>query len=143
MAILKDLADHLISVGAVPAGRVFLYSEPTFQELTDSTINIIYSLNISSGISNPKWTRDTHFINFRVRGRNKSFLAEAEQATENLYHELLGSNRLQIGNSVYSQFNSSEAPRLAGFYEGSEPVFTFTLMITTESLVDTGNRLSF
>lgn len=142
MQILNDLADHLITQGLATEQTVFLFSEPDFSELT-VTADVIYALNVSTGAANPKWTRDVSFINFRSRGRSKLYIKAAADGLQAMFDELLGSPSVQSGNNVYSQFNASETPRFSGFYEGSEPIFTFTLLITTESLVDVGNRLTY
>lgn len=147
MSMISDMANHIISVNLATQGSIFLYVTPSFVELDNedsaNNLNVIYSVNISSGLDNPKWARGRAFVNFRVRGRSVSYIKQAGDDAQAIYDELLGHESLQIGNMVYSQFNSSEMPRFSGYYEGSEPEFSFTLSIVSESLVDIGNRLTY
>lgn len=144
MSIITEIADYLIENSqVVNEDNLFQYAEPAFEEIKGKKPKVIFSLNVSTGLDNPKWARGDYFINFRIRGRSRRYMKACDEAAQTLYTELLGLPNIQVNDSVYFNFRSSEAPRFSGFYEGSEPIFTFTLLITYESTVDIGNRKTF
>lgn len=146
--ITDDLASYLLSENIVEPNSMYVDSEPSFQELdgligSENTPNLLHTVAVSSGSDNPKWARSTYFCVFRVRGRNKNLKKAASDRAVLLYDELLGSVTIQVGTNLYYQFNSTETPRFSGYYDGSEPIYTFALSIVRESTVDIGNRKTF
>jgi hypothetical protein len=143
MSFTADIRSFLITENVAPANTIFIDSSPSFGDLSDDSILITRTITGEVGTDNPKWARGSKFIRFMIRGRNKTQMSACEAAAYTLYNKLLGHPSVQVGTFIYTQFNASESPRFVGFFQGSEPTYTFVLNITQDSLTDIGNRLAF
>lgn len=148
-SIEDDLIDYLAGLTEDPdsvisdkfnESRFIVGAMREFVDLPDSASGVQTVVRISTGQANPKWIRDTYFVDVLVIGQDRSKYKECEEEIHNLSYTLLGSNVIYVGNRAYVQFNNEELPHFAGYFEDSMPLFSTTMNFVVEGLEDEYNR---
>lgn len=134
---VEDLRTVLISENLAEPNQIFFDFLPDPNQVNQ---DLVYSLIMTAGTSSPRWARDEVFISIRVACKDRSMTAQGRNKIWEVYNALLGRNHFQVGNYVYTQFNSVQIPTFVGYQENSRPLYTCSISLVRESQVVEGNR---
>lgn len=98
--------------------------------------------NNSTGIPNPKWINDEWFINVMVIGKEKVNKNNCQTLINTVCDELLGKPSIKIKSIKYVHFTLTEMPRFIGFRNDVMPVYSATVKVIAQGLVDEFNRFA-
>lgn len=136
----ESIAKHLINEGVLSTGEVFLDYMPDFDDLSTSP-NIITSIKMITGNSNPKWMRDDITLVIQVLGRNRLQTQPASTLAYEVFNKLLGADNLEIDGYTYFRFIApSGMPRFIDYMEDGKPLYTMSISLVREAQVAEGNR---
>lgn len=131
--------DSVISTEFNPS-RFLVGAMREFEDLADDADGVQLFLRTTTAQANPKWLRDTYFVNIQCIGEGPHKYEEAFSFIYEVFHTLLGSDTLYLGDRAYVQFNSEDLPRFAYYLDNSKPVFVANINFVVEGLQDEFNR---
>jgi hypothetical protein len=97
---------------------------------------------VGSPIVNPKWNYTDITFTIMVVGQEVKNEALCSNTAWALYNELIGRDNEQLRGEVnYLQFNSTQMPTNQGVSQEGRVMYTFSITLNRQSLMDEGNRL--
>jgi hypothetical protein len=97
---------------------------------------------IGSPVVNPKWNYSDITFTIMVVGKEVSNEALCSNTAWGLYNELIGRDNVVLRNTVtYLQFNSTQMPTNQGVSQEGRVMYTFSITLNRQSLVEEGNRI--
>jgi hypothetical protein len=137
----NDLASYLVTENICKTGEVFVAMAPEWRVIP-STTNVITVVKPTNGIANPKWLHDQWFITFQTFGRDRSQTEDAEKQIWAVFNHLIGASNFTLTNQLYRQFNSTVMPRLVGYLDNAQPIYSTTLSMYVDAQEDIGSRIA-
>lgn len=135
---VQDIRDTLIADGLVASDQIYFDFLP--DPSTNANYNVIATVVQTGGSSNPRWLRDEVFLSIQVMGKSRSDTEASRNKIWELYNALIGRNTFQVGDYVYTQFNSTTIPTFVGYQDNSKPLYTCSISVVREAQVKEGNR---
>lgn len=135
---VQDIRSTLITEGIVTSSQIYFDFLPDASTVSDT--NFVSTVIQTGGNSNPRWLRDDIFLTIQVMGKDRSTTEESRNKIWEMYNALVGRPTFQLGNYVYTQFNSVNIPTFVGYQENSKPLYTCSISVVREAQVKEGNR---